>query len=91
MTKIEILALQKAAIVLKGLADSFQNEEAKKETLCLVAVVSDAVKELQEYTKLVKRLHDGLELLYSQIDGGEECRGRDSEISSVIRRLEGEA
>ena len=29
-----------------------------------------------------------LAVLHSMIDGGEECRGRDSEISDVIRILE---
>lgn len=41
--------------------------------------------------KLAKRSDLAIAELCSMIDGGEECRGRDSEISHVIRILEGEA
>ena len=39
---------------------------------------------------LQKRIDFAIGFLGNMIDGGEECRGRDSEISQVIRILEGE-
>ena len=48
MTRIEILALKKAAIVLKVVADSMQSHSTKMETLCLVESVVKAANELEE-------------------------------------------
>jgi hypothetical protein len=39
---------------------------------------------------LDRRIKAAVTELSSMIDGGEECRGRDSEISQVIRILEGD-
>lgn len=48
MTRLEILALKKAAIVLKAVADSMQSHQTKMETLCLVEMVVKAANELEE-------------------------------------------
>lgn len=40
--------------------------------------------------KLVEAVARAASLLHDMIDGGEECRGRDSEISEIIRILEGQ-
>lgn len=39
--------------------------------------------------RLKKRMAEAVRMLEDMIDGGEECRGRDSELSEVIRKLEG--
>lgn len=38
-----------------------------------------------------QRMKCAIQLLNDMIDGGEECRGRDSEISHIIGVLEGDA
>jgi hypothetical protein len=42
-----------------------------------------------ELIRLKKRMAEAVVMLHDLIDGGEECRGHDSAISSVIRKLEG--
>ena len=49
----------------------------------IIAPLVERIEELKE------RINDTIEELQSQIDGGEECRGRDSQISHVINILEG--
>jgi hypothetical protein len=49
MTKLEILGLKKAAIVLKALADSMKSHSAKMEALVLVQLVVQAANELEEH------------------------------------------
>lgn len=47
----------------------------------------------QEQTRgtieLKKRMAESVAMLHDLIDGGEQCRGMDSAISAVIRKLEG--
>lgn len=50
----------------------------------------DVLGIFNEHATFSKRINDAIQLLSSQIDGGEECRGRDGEISEVIRILSGE-
>jgi hypothetical protein len=45
----------------------------------------------QPWMDLKHRVQHAVEELHSQIDGGEEMRGRDSWISEVIRILQGES
>lgn len=40
---------------------------------------------------LYKRIDHAIGFLGAMIDGGEECRGMDSQISEVIRILEGDS
>lgn len=40
---------------------------------------------------LDRRIESAIAELSDMIDGGEECRGRDSEISRIINILEGES
>lgn len=47
------------------------------------------IKHIKETIYLLSRIPKAIEELSSQIDGGEECRGRDQQISEVIRILEG--
>lgn len=42
-----------------------------------------------ELTRLKKRMAEAVAMLHDLIDGGEECRGYDSALSGVIRKLEG--
>lgn len=51
-------------------------------------LMDDAAIMLQQYDT---RIRHAIAELNSQIDGGEECRGRDSEISHVIHILEGKS
>lgn len=44
----------------------------------------------QQHSHLAITVQHAIEELESQIDGGEECRGRDSQISYVISILRGE-
>jgi len=48
-------------------------------------------KLMQDAAIVLSRIPKAIEELESQIDGGEECRGRDTQISHVIRILEGTA
>lgn len=41
--------------------------------------------------RVISRLDEVAEWLTEQIDGGDECRGRDQEISAYIRYVEGAA
>lgn len=45
----------------------------------------------KQHNVLAITVQHAVEELESQIDGGEECRGRDADISTVIRILKGEA
>lgn len=49
----------------------------------------DNDKLMQDAATVLSRIPKAIEELRSQIDGGEECRGRDQQISEVIRILEG--
>ena len=44
---------------------------------------------MQDAATVLSRIPKAVEELRDMIDGGEECRGRDSQISEVIRILEG--
>ena len=44
---------------------------------------------MQDAATVLSRIPKAVEELRDMIDGGEECRGRDSQISEVIRLLEG--
>lgn len=46
-------------------------------------------KLMQDAAAVLSRIPKAIEELHSQIDGGEECKGRDSQISYVIGILEG--
>ena len=46
---------------------------------------------MQDAATVLSRIPKAIEELRDQIDGGEECRGRDQQISEVIRILEGTA
>ena len=46
-------------------------------------------KLMQDAATVLSRIPKAIEELRDQIDGGEECRGRDQQISEVIRILEG--
>ena len=48
-------------------------------------------KLMDDAAELLSRIPKAIKELNNQIDGGDECRGRDSEISEVIKILEGEA
>lgn len=48
-------------------------------------------KLMQDAATILSRIPKAIEELLGQIDGGEECRGRDQQISEVIRILEGTA
>lgn len=45
--KIIILGLKKSAVVLHGIAYSFEGDEIRKETLALVDCIQEAIKELE--------------------------------------------
>jgi len=49
----------------------------------------DNDKLMQDAATVLSRIPKALEELREMIDGGEECRGHDSQISEVIRILEG--
>lgn len=49
----------------------------------------DNDKLMQDAATVLSRIPIAIEELRDQIDGGEECRGRDQQISEVIRILEG--
>lgn len=49
----------------------------------------DNDKLMQDAAAVLSRIPKAIEKLREQIDGGEECRGRDQQISEVIRILEG--
>lgn len=51
----------------------------------------DVPDELKYIRLLTGRIDHAVRELLGQIDGGEELRGRDSEISAIIRILEGDA
>lgn len=51
----------------------------------------DNDKLMQDAATVLSRIPKAIEELRDQIDGGEECRGRDQQISEVIRILEGTA
>lgn len=61
----------------------------------IIALLRDAVrppendKLMQDAAIVLSRIPKAVEELRDMIDGGEECRGRDSQISEVIRILEG--
>ena len=46
-TKTRLLAVKQAAIVLKALADSFDDEKIKQETLTLVWAVKWAIEQIE--------------------------------------------
>jgi hypothetical protein len=48
-TKTRLLALKQAAIVLNGLADSFEDQEIKNQTKSLAWAVTWAVKEIEAF------------------------------------------
>lgn len=52
-----------------------------------VSTLSPTVKQRQR-ENLLNNLMDASEWLEDQIDGGDECRGRDSTISGHIRAIE---
>lgn len=54
-------------------------------------VMGELCRKAQAANPRYQRITRALKELRGQIDGGEECRGRDSEISDVTRILEGEA
>lgn len=47
-------------------------------------------KLMQDAATLLSRIPRAIDELLDMIDGGEECRGIDSQISSIIRILEGD-
>ena len=63
----------------------------------IIALLRDSVRHpdsdklMQDAATVLSRIPKAIEELRDQIDGGEECRGRDQQISEVIRILEGTA
>jgi len=63
----------------------------------IIALLRDCVRHpdndklMQDAATVLSRIPKAIEELRDQIDGGEECRGRDQQISEVIRILEGAA
>lgn len=53
--------------------------------------IGELCRKAQAANPRYQRITKSLKELREQIDGGEECRGRDGEISEIIRILEGEA
>lgn len=76
--------LKMAAITLNELAKSIKDQSTSATTKQYGMAVFIAIDEIARNKRAIKELH-------SMIDGGEECRGRDSEISNIIYILEGVA
>ena len=63
----------------------------------IIALLRDCVRHpdndklMQDAATVLSRIPKAIEELRDQIDGGEECRGRDQQINEVIRILEGTA
>lgn len=61
----------------------------------IISLLRDSVRHpdndklMQDAATVLSRIPKAIEELTSMVDGGEECRGRDSQISEVIRILEG--
>ena len=61
----------------------------------IIALLRDSVRHpdndklMQDAATVLSRIPKAVEELHGMIDGGEECRGRDQQISEVIRILEG--
>lgn len=61
----------------------------------IIALLRDSARHpendklMQDAAIVLSRIPKAVEELRDMIDGGEECRGRDSQISEVIRILEG--
>ena len=61
----------------------------------IIALLRDSVRHpdndklMQDAATVLSRIPKAVEELRDMIDGGEECRGYDSQLSEVIRILEG--
>jgi hypothetical protein len=65
------------------------NPDALKEAGAVVdQIITPLVERAMETIELKKRGAEAVVMLQDLIDGGEECRGMDSAISGVIRKLE---
>lgn len=62
----------------------------------IIHLLRDSVRDpkddklMQDAATMLSRIPRAIDELLDMIDGGEECRGIDSQISSIIRILEGE-
>lgn len=73
-----------------------RDRKAAGDIRTIIALLRDCVrppendKLMQDAATALSRIPKAIEELRDMIDGGEECRGRDSQISHIIRILGGE-
>lgn len=72
-----------------------ESDKISGDVKTIIALLRDCVrppendKLMQDAAAVLTRISKAIEELRAMIDGGDECRGNDQQISEVIRILEG--